>query len=189
MKNLITLACLFAGLNATAQMLTVSSDPLWTDTGISLGQFEAANITATGTWNTEVGAANGSSGPDGLPLTGEYNLLGWSDGFLAGANKGELLAYVGVDPYQGHWGDASFFPAATGYWAIGSEGSLTAPEAGELWLGFNDDAQSEDVSDNSGSLQVDIQIVPEPASCTLAGVGLMIMALTLKRKFSATCHK
>jgi hypothetical protein len=80
------------------------------------------------------------------------------DLFLYSANHGELIAYIGSDPYQGHWGDGSFFPQQTGYWAIGSSGQFTSNKNGELWLGFNDDAVSEVIGDNAGSVTADITV-------------------------------
>lgn len=46
------------------------------------------------------------------------------------------------------------------------------PNAGKWWLGFNDDRQTFDTSDNSGS--VNVNVVPEP-STYLAGLGALGM--------------
>lgn len=109
-------------------------------------------------------------GPDG-----EVNGPVPSDEFFSGANKGELIGFIGPDPYQGHFGDGSFFPQASGYLAIGSSASFIAPKSGKFWLGFNDDAVSIAVSDNFGFVTANVT-VPEPSSLVLVGWGLATLA-------------
>lgn len=130
--------------------ISVPANPLWTDTGLTVSNGDTVTITASGTWNYGAGPL----GPDGyLPC------CNW-DLFMANppALQGELIAFVGPDPYQGHWGDGSFFPRTTGYWDIGSSGSFISSTGGKLWLGFNDDAVSRAVGDNSGSVTASIAV-------------------------------
>jgi len=163
--------CLLQTTNATTLTLNVPANPLWTDTGIYLSIADTVVATASGSWSP----SNGNFGPDGF--FGEN----WLDGFMQGANIAALIAYVGSDPYQGHWGDNTFFPQATGYWLIGSSGQVTSPYAGELWLGFNDDAESMLVGDNSGSVIAEITVVPEP-SVFAFGILNVVGMLTLRRR-------
>jgi hypothetical protein len=170
---------LFLGLLQTAQATTltlnISPNPLWTDTGIYLSIGSSVSATASGSWTPSTDYPWLLCGPDGVSLEG------WTDGFMLGANTGALIAYVGSDPYQGHWGDSTFFPQAAGYWLIGSSGQFNSPYAGELWLGFNDDAQSMLVGDNAGSVIAEVTVVPEP-SVLAVGVLTLVGALTLRRR-------
>jgi PEP-CTERM motif len=151
-----------------ATLVSVPSNPLWTDTLIAATAGNTVAITASGTWNY----GPETVGPDGNPFGPAPN-----DEFFSGANKGELLAFIGADPFQGHLGDGSFFPQATGYFAVGSSLSFVAPASGELWLGVNDDAVSNGVGDNTGALETNITVsgsaaVPEPTTLVLMGSGL-----------------
>ncbi|HUI07740.1 MAG TPA: hypothetical protein VL486_12125, partial [Verrucomicrobiae bacterium] len=144
--TVVAMLCLLGIPNVKAESLAVSSNPLWTDTTLSLQIGDSVTITASGSWQFDY--VHGSCGPDGMYV--EENLY---DRFYSGALQGALVAYVGPDPYQGHWGDESFFPQATGYWNIGSSAQFTSDKDGELWLGFNDDAVSaQPWTDNSGSV-------------------------------------
>jgi hypothetical protein len=130
---------------------TVTANPLWTDTGITLAPWSIVTITATGWWTPAIGPPNGWCGPDGFPSTTDY-----PDNFFSGANWAALIAYVGDDPNQGHWGDPGFFPTNSGYWNIGSSNQFVSPSAGELWLGMNADAVYMVIADNAGSVTAQI---------------------------------
>ena len=152
----LLILCLLQTIKATTLSLNIPANPLWTDTGIYLSIGNSVTATASGLWNPLTDYPWLQCGPDGTYQSG------WTDGFMQGANTGALIAYVGSDPYQGHWGDATFFPQATGYWLIGSSSQFTSSYAGELWLGFNDDAQTMLTGDNSGSVLAEVTVVPEP---------------------------
>jgi hypothetical protein len=137
------------GVGATT--VTVPANPLWTDTRILVSAGATISITATGQWGY---AGVLCCGPDGDPTWPDP-----TDQFFVGANKGELIAYIGVDPTQGHLVSGNtFFPQSTGYFAIGSAASFVAPASGELWLGINDDARTLVVFDNPGSLTATITV-------------------------------
>ncbi len=152
------IALIEIGTVAASTNLDVPANLLWTDTGVKVMKGQTVSISASGTWNT----GNGECGPDGEDTT-------LSDLFLtpdAPSKHGELIAFVGpqsTDPYQGNWGNGSFFPQPTGagYWAIGSSATFTVDRDGELWLGINDDAVSKVVDDNTGSLATVITTTPE----------------------------
>jgi len=146
--------------NAPAGTRTVvPANPLWTDTGVRVTSGDAVNISAYGLWSWGGGHI---SGPDGDP-----NYTAFWDLFYSGGLGGSLVAYVGADPYQGHWGDSTFFPQTTAYWKIGSAADFVSPISGELWLGFNDDAVDERAGDNAGAVSAQIlagRVISPPAS-------------------------
>jgi hypothetical protein len=169
--------CLFQTTNAQTLSLTVTANPLWTDTGIYLLSGQSVTATASGSWNPWTGVV-APCGPDGAPTSPD-----WNDSFLQGINCASLIAYVGTDPFQGHWGDPTFWPRTSGYWEIGSSGGFTSPSTGELWFGFNDDAVTENAVDNSGSVTAEITVVPEPSTFALAGLaGLGLLAFSRRKK-------
>lgn len=160
--SVFTVAGLFVSnvfnLQSAAVTLDVPANPLWTDTGISLTNGDTVAIIASGVWSYQGGE---TSGPEGAKLT-----LLWenTDFFSADGLHGELIAYVGIDPYQGHWGDRSgFWPQTNAYWNIGTNCQFTVSSSGELWLGCNDDAVSKSVEDNSGSVNAQIGVFSAPA--------------------------
>jgi hypothetical protein len=158
--------------------VVVPSNPLWTDTSIVLSQGTSVTVTASGTWSGYFGGSPVLLGPDG-----EVNGPVPSDEFFSGANKAELIGFIGTDPYQGHFGDGSFFPQSSGYLAIGSSASFIALKSGKFWLGFNDDAVSGGVGDNLGFVTANITAVPEAGSLLLLGWGLAALGgLAWKRQ-------
>ena len=130
--------------------ILVPSNPVWTDTGLTLAPGDIVSITASGSWNWR----EGFFGPDGDPSGGccHFDDFQHFDDY----DKGRLIAFVGVDPYQGHWGDASFFPQPSGYISVGSAQTFTTTVGGKLWLGFNDAAVTMIQEDNFGSVTANI---------------------------------
>ncbi len=147
------------------QSVVVTANPLWTDTGIGLTNEEIVGITAAGSWNVAYPEGTSFCGPDGYTSDDST-----ADNFYLYAPHGALIAYVGSNPYQGHWGDGTFFPQTSGYWDIGSSNQFVNPQAGELWLGFNDDAVSEWVYDNAGSVTAQITINPTRSNSITNGL-------------------
>ncbi|MGB8780532.1 MAG: CARDB domain-containing protein [Candidatus Bathyarchaeia archaeon] len=156
--------------HAFSSVVTVTANPLWTDTELSVEIGQKVAINASGSWDWGAGVV----GPDGTIGT-----AGGSDYFLYDANHGELIAFVGSDPYQGHWGDGSFFPQHTGYWNVGSSGQFISNKTGELWLGCNDAAVTKISGDNSGTVTasititsgpVEVSITPSNATTSIGGV-------------------
>jgi hypothetical protein len=130
----------------------VQATSLWADTYLRVTNGWRVLVTANGSWSWQ---ANQTFGPDGDP-----NTTTTADLFYSGARHAALIGYLGLDPYQGHWRDGSFFPQPTGYWNIGSNNVFTADRTGELWLGFNDDAVTGGTNDNSGFVTAQISIMP-----------------------------
>jgi hypothetical protein len=163
MKKLLAVSGMVLTLSvaaiANATTVSVPADPLWTDTGMVL-QGEKICISAEGSWTW------GTStwfGPDG-----DYQpTLAW-DEWVQNGYHGQLVAFVGANPYAGVV-NVDFYP-------IGSNGSLSGL-SGQLWLGFNDDQSSNAVGDNAGSVRATIKTcVPEGGSA-LALMGLALGAV------------
>jgi hypothetical protein len=139
----------------TTTRVTVPSNPLWTDAGMALSRGQTVTISATGSWDW--GKAHPDFGPDGDPIFLKDILDGFE--FFDIFDHGRLLAFVGPSPYNGRWGDSSFFPETSGYVSVGSGQTFVAPYAGELWLGFNDDAVSRNNFDNTGQVVAAITVL------------------------------
>ncbi len=138
---------------AVAPGVVVPANPVWTNTGLTLSPGDTVKISASGAWSYGAGLI----GPDGDPT----GCCHWDDfQHFDDGDKGRLIAFIGNDPYQGRWGDASFFPQYSGYISIGSAQTFTATVGGMLWLGMNDDAVSRVVGDNTGSFTATISVVP-----------------------------
>ena len=118
---------------------------LWADTGISVTNGEWINVNANGIW--DIYYLELPSTPDGF--------IGSSSDLFFGNNiQGDLIAYVGADPFQGEWspsGGNTFFPRYTNYWQVGTSLQFFSTTNGELWLGFNSDAVDSDYHVNNGS--------------------------------------
>jgi len=106
--------------------VVVPANPLWTDTLLNLANGDIVTITASGVWSW---GENRWHYPEGEPTWSYPNT--W-DRFLCQAHHGELIAFVGLDPYQEHWGDGNFFPQTTWYWIIGRSSQFTSDKTGKL---------------------------------------------------------
>src|SRR5262249_14257088 len=122
--------------------------PLWTDTGITLSPQCGVTIhDAVGSWN--YGGAPFDLSPDGL-----YTPLIAYDQWITSGNHGQLIGFIGDDPNTAAQNDPRLF-------IVGS-GSVTLSGASEhLWLGFNDDFYSGNISDNTGSMTVQVDSVSQ----------------------------
>ena len=174
---LLPLLCsTFVATHSQAVTLTIPNNPLWTDTGLTLSAGNQLVITASGSWYFGDGQTVGPAGApfDSAPF----------DRFTSAAAHGELIGYIGADPFQGHAGDGTFFPQATGYLVVGNGISFTSGSSGKLWLGINDDAVSGNILDNSGSMSVQISFVPEPcaAQVLLLGIAFVVGQVRFLRR-------
>lgn len=129
---------------------------LWMDSGITVTNGEWVNVNAAGVWNW--GANILGDYPDGTYpfITDNY--------FLGNSIIGGLIAFVGPDPFQGHT-FGSFFPQPN-YWQLGTSGQFMSNTNGELWLGFNDDAQQGYTADNSGLVTATVFVGFNASSAT-----------------------
>jgi hypothetical protein len=138
----------------------VTANPLWTESGCTVEVGDLVDITASGSWNP----GGAPCGPDGYSAS----YRDWYDNFYdANASPSYehamLIAFVGEDPYKPDgdhdWGQ-SIWPAPVGdgggYWPIGSQFQFTSDRRGKLWLGFNDDANTGAIGDNTGNVTANI---------------------------------
>jgi len=148
-------------LNAGASVVTVTSNPLWTDTGISLTPSESVTISgATGSWTWEV--PNGPFGPDG-----DNSVSYQYDEWIPDGYHGQLIGYIDATSSLNLNDYPRVFPQdAAGLFQIGTNTVTISGAQGELWLGFNDDFTTNDIEDNSGSVtvNVDVSAIPEPSA-------------------------
>ncbi len=118
---------IFAQVKARQQTtLSVVLDHPWTDTGVYLAQGQPVTITARGTMNWYTGSCDGKclSTPAGIPCPG-------GGPKRLGLTCLSLIGLIGVSGRPFYVGDSLTF---------------SAPAAGELFLGVNDD----NVADNTG---------------------------------------
>jgi hypothetical protein len=107
----------------------------WQSTGVRLQANETAVIRAQGQWLYTPGEWHDANGHKRYPAPSFYPMTG-----VAG---GVLLGRVGEDGYPQY---------------VGRNGRLYTSEPGIIYLRINDDI----LSDNEGSLQVSIEVIPAP---------------------------
>jgi len=156
---------------ASAQPVTgnVTANPLWTDTGIAVTNGEWINVNASGFWYWPA-----YNDPDGY-LDHEPPVYEGGDLWVADNLQGQLVAYVGINPYIGTPFTNGVY-TTNEYWAVGTAGQFMSTTNGELWLGINDDAYSMNIGDNSGSIvatvatNFDTNFISNPVTLTITQV-------------------
>ena len=171
MKVLIgIIATSLVALSQAHASFVVTSDPLWTDSGMTVSSGQVLTFTASGTWNW----GGGDIGPDGSASGSSW------DEWIINNKHGQLIGFVGTplgggdSPWDNrNQGDVPPGPTNPGqFFEIGSSATVTMPITGTLWFGFNDDRVSGAIGDNTGSVAVNV--VPEP-STYLAGLSALGM--------------
>ncbi len=179
------LLLLFSFSGAYASIVTVSSDPVWTNSGIAVNSGDSVNIhDATGSWTWATWGAP-LFGPDGDPA--QPGFLG--DEWITNNKHGQLIGYLGTldlntFPRLLAQNDPNLFVIGTGNVTVTNGSSVTET----LWLGFNDDFVSDVTDDNAGSVSVSVdpvsgsREVPEPGTMILLGFGFLGFA-AFRRKY------
>jgi hypothetical protein len=134
---LVCTSPIFAATASNSINVTVSGDPAWTDTGMDVQTGDKLHITATGT----VSMGNNTG------ITADGATRGWTDTLRAlmvpSAGRGALVGRIGNSD------------AATPF-LIGSNGTITVPVSGRLYLGINADS----MQTPDGKYQVHIDRTP-----------------------------
>lgn len=147
---------------SSTNLITVTANPVWTDTGLMVTNLDTVSCTAYGGWY----GGNGACGPEGQVNDPDTFVL---------APQFSLIAFVGPDPYKdalgtNHYGLVDgYFPqtaendsGTNGYWRVGTSNSFTIDRSGKLWLGFNDDARTAATNDNGGAVYGEVKILHHP---------------------------
>ena len=172
-------ATLFIATASQATLVTATSNPLWTDSGITVTPGEVLNVAwVSGRWDIGFGNFTGPAGLEPQAAGDGY------DKFFAGALHGGLIGHVGTSAPNDNMATSGYFAFIDGTTTI----TILPGSSGTLWFGMNDDQQSGAVGDNKGSLLLDVttvSAVPEP-STVMAGACLLLpfgaSALRLLRK-------
>jgi PA-IL-like protein len=137
--------------------VSIAANSGWVDTGIEVRAGDLITISATG--SASPNGVNNFNGPDGD---------GGDCGTCISLVPGSRYALVGR------------IGAAGAPFLVGSSFSATASEAGELFLGFNDDFHG----DNGGSFVVSGSVVPEPSllGAGFAAAAALAMVRRLRRR-------
>lgn len=169
-KVFLTVVVLAAALvvsygSSNAAVITVTSNPLWTNSGFTLAASDVVTISgASGTWDWGTGLV----GPDGSSIGSNP----WAyDEWIQDGMHGKLIGYVGTaaDPRN------DVAPGDSGLFLIGTSTVTFTGRVGQLWFGFDDDRVSNTVGDNKGSITVNVVVnsVPEASAMLLLGSGLV----------------
>ncbi len=154
------------------RQMVVTASAHWAYTGLMVRQGERIAITAAGSWSPDTGRP--SAGPDGyrvLQSKSQDNFLNLRDigvcswcARTAVAHWAALIGYIGYNPPgPGSYVSRRVLPEARKVFLVGSRYRHAAPRSGPLWLNFNDDAYSDNTSDNRGWVRTTIQVGAPPA--------------------------
>ena len=166
--------------SADASSITVTANPIWTDTGIFLSPSDGVRIhDAIGNWTFGAGYV----GPDGWPDSPPA----WvSDDWITDDRAGQLIG--AVMPLGLDMNVSEAVPQnAPELFQVGTASVTVSGEEGELWLGIND-AWTNGNSDNFGTLSVQVDAVPEPSTFTLLGIGVISLVAYAWRRRPKTSH-
>ncbi len=159
---------------AEAGLVSVSANPLWTNTGLELNGETLTVYGATGRWFWQE-----ETDADGTSVGSSFLYDEW----IQNGRHGQLIGYVGdLDPNSMPRVIAQDTPEL---FAVGTGSVTKSGLIGHLWLGINDDYSTNNFGDNTGTITalVDVAPVPVPASAWLMFTGLAsFMGLRRKRR-------
>jgi hypothetical protein len=149
---LFLIVFMIAVTQASATTFTVSSNPLWSDTGVTIHATDTVTFSnATGSWTWQVGY--GPYGPDG-----SYNpSYKWDEWFQSG-NHGALIGFIGNPSLNLNNNPRVISQNEPGLFEIGTNNVIIHGLSGKLWLGFNDDYTNNVIGDNSGTVSVNVTV-------------------------------
>ncbi len=157
----------------TSVQTLVPATVQWVNTGITVNSGDGLQISATGSWSAD--PTDGPTTPNGYAQPSGDNFLNLTDigscSVCAGTPTpywGALIGYIGNNPPPaGSYTNPAILPEAQKVFLVGSSYGANETVSGTLWLNFNDDAYSNNTSDNSG--QVVASITDTPPSSPLGG--------------------
>jgi len=174
MKKLLIVAAV-AGLcvcSARASFTVQANQAAWQDSSMSVVAGQWYTLTASGLWTGGLSAGYGSYGPVGTTWDPGYNM--WVSGPHWGALVASIGQIVGTVPPLLAVSDIIPVPVpAVTPFLTGNSVTFEAGSSGNLYFTINDDASGADYSDNSGSLDVQLTVVPEPTTM-IAGALLLL---------------
>jgi len=143
-------------VDADAQSITVTANPLWTDTGIVLTETDGVTISdAAGSWTWGGGY---EFGPDG-----NYQpTLVW-DEWIPNGYHGQLIGIVLPDGLDPNTVPRILPQDDSRLFTIGSGTVTRNGDVGRLWLGFNDDYLCDCLWDNFGYVAVKVNVESTPS--------------------------
>ncbi|HEY7251641.1 MAG TPA: PEP-CTERM sorting domain-containing protein [Methylomirabilota bacterium] len=184
-----------------ASAIPVTSNPLWTNTGISVLTTDTVSFTgASASWTYQFDPGppilgHAPFGPEGVAVVGSGFI---NDEWIQNGLHGQLIGFIGsvpdlnASPRAINQGDSGLFP-------IGAGPASVTGKVGTLWLGFNDGYVTA-TNDNVGSGSVNVTVnaaggpegfeasdpdlapTPEPATLLLLGTTAGGLALARWRR-------
>jgi PEP-CTERM motif-containing protein len=171
--------------------IPVTSNPLWTNTGITVLATDTVSFTgAAAAWTFGVG----------VPLfgpAGTFLASGGPEEWVTDLQHGELIGFIGGSGLNLNASPRVIGQNDSGLFAIGAGPFTETGRAGALWLGFNDDFASGAISDNVGSGSVDVDVsapagpsaAPEPATLLLFGTTLVGLGAVVRRRMRGAAKR
>ena len=134
---------------------TVQANQAWQHSNLPVVAGQWYTLTASGLWT---GGGGGFCGPTGINYNPGYNV------WVSGPHWSALVASIGqiasTIPPLSAVGDTIPVPVPALYpFLTGDSVTFQAGSSGDLYFTINDDASGTDYTDNSGTLDVDVQLI------------------------------
>ena len=137
----------------------------WVDTRVPVQAGQPLRVSATGSWTPSAGNAP-ATGPDGYAFESPDNFLNLTDLGVCPTcpttptgHYAALIGYIGdAPPAAGSYTSSDILPEARKVFVVGSDFAGPAPGTGRLWLAFNTDAYSADVTNHLGQATATVTV-------------------------------